>query len=141
MKINTNELIGPALDWAVANAQGIRSSVMVEVDCGQAQFRPLERWCAINVTMAGHEVFDPSADWAQGGPIIDREGIGFHRNGKRTYSSDAMRYEANVTRNQDDAPICRVGYRALGPTPLVAAMRCYVMSKLGIDVDVPEELL
>ena len=27
-----------------------------------------------------------------------------------------------------------------GPTPLIAAMRCYVASKLGDEVDVPEEL-
>lgn len=26
-------------------------------------------------------------------------------------------------------------------TPLIAAMRCYVASKLGDDVDVPEELV
>ena len=28
-----------------------------------------------------------------------------------------------------------------GPTPLIAAMRCYVASKLGDEVDVPEELV
>lgn len=27
-----------------------------------------------------------------------------------------------------------------GPTPLIAAMRCYVASKLGDEVEVPEEL-
>jgi hypothetical protein len=27
-----------------------------------------------------------------------------------------------------------------GPTPLFAAMRCYVASKLGDEVDVPEDL-
>ena len=27
-----------------------------------------------------------------------------------------------------------------GPTPLIAAMRCYVASKLGDEVDVPDEL-
>jgi hypothetical protein len=27
-----------------------------------------------------------------------------------------------------------------GPTPLIAAMRCYVASRLGDEVDVPEEL-
>ena len=28
-----------------------------------------------------------------------------------------------------------------GPTPLIAAMRCYVASKLGDEVEVPVELL
>jgi hypothetical protein len=27
-----------------------------------------------------------------------------------------------------------------GPTPLIAAMRCYVASKLGEEIDVPNEL-
>ena len=30
---------------------------------------------------------------------------------------------------------------AEGKTPLIAAMRCYVESKLGSEVDIPEELL
>jgi hypothetical protein len=29
---------------------------------------------------------------------------------------------------------------AQGPTPLIAAMRCYVASQLGDEVEVPEEL-
>jgi len=27
-----------------------------------------------------------------------------------------------------------------GPTPLIAAMRCYVASKMGDEIDVPTEL-
>jgi len=27
-----------------------------------------------------------------------------------------------------------------GPTPLIAATRCYVASKLGDDIEIPEEL-
>jgi hypothetical protein len=30
--------------------------------------------------------------------------------------------------------------RQHGPTPLIAAMRCYVASKLGDAVEIPEEL-
>ncbi len=33
------------------------------------------------------------------------------------------------------------GKWGMGPTPLIAAMRCYVASKLGDEVDIPEELL
>jgi hypothetical protein len=35
----------------------------------------------------------------------------------------------------------RKGAYGLGPTPLIAVMRCYVASKLGDTVDIPEELL
>jgi len=38
-------------------------------------------------------------------------------------------------RNHDDD-----AFEQDGPTPLIAAMRCYVASKLGEEVDVPEEL-
>jgi hypothetical protein len=31
--------------------------------------------------------------------------------------------------------------KSYGPTPLVAAMRCYVASQLGDEVDVPDELV
>jgi hypothetical protein len=79
-----------------------------------------------------NEIDDPhfySTDWALAGPIIEREGITVRR------YTDALW----------DASIGRLDYVADGPTPLVAAMRCYVASKFGDDlvlfkVEVPNEL-
>jgi hypothetical protein len=65
-----------------------------------------------------------STDWAQGGPIIERGKIGID------YSK--VGWIANA-----DTPTNAIG---LGSTPLVAAMRCYVASKLGDEVEIPEEL-
>jgi hypothetical protein len=63
-----------------------------------------------------------STDWSQGGPIIERERINLEPfsniNGEQ-WSADG----------EWDSP-----------TPLVAAMRCYVASKLGDDVEIPNEL-
>lgn len=72
-----------------------------------------------------------STDWAFGGPIIQREEINLSINTfHRTY------WEAWTP-----APEQEHGEAvALGPTPLIAAMRCYVASKLGDTVDIPEEL-
>jgi hypothetical protein len=67
-----------------------------------------------------------STDQAQGGQIIDRELIGTGHAWDRpvwlasTHKPDSLVYE--------------------GPTRLIAAMRCYVSSKLGDEVEVPEEL-
>jgi hypothetical protein len=63
-----------------------------------------------------------STNWAHGGPIIERERI--------TLSDTVTGWVAgyNGTLN------------SFGPTPLIAAMRCYVASKLGDEVDVPEEM-
>lgn len=68
----------------------------------------------------------PSTDWSQGGPIIEREGIRLHRSHTGAWWAGS---EAEPQR-----PIA-------GPTPLVAAMRCYVASRLGDEVEVPDELL
>ena len=109
MKIKTNELTGAALDWAVMTCEGY------------VQPKPIE-WI-----LGGH--FTPSTNWAQGGPIIDREGISLIRQTPDRWVSEY----SNGCDRFDHA-------RSHGPTPLIAAMRCYVASKLGDEVEIPEEL-
>lgn len=65
----------------------------------------------------------PSSDWAQGGPIVEREKITLEWTGE-----DWMGY-------------IRHDEEFFGPTPLIAAMRAYVASKLGDSIDVPDHLL
>ena len=60
---------------------------------------------------------------AEGGPIIERERIDV------LYEHD-LRWIA----------VPQKGIESYGPTPLIAAMRCYVASVLGDTVDIPEEL-
>ena len=64
-----------------------------------------------------------STNWAQGGPIIAREKISIEWTGE-----DWMAY---IFHDEE----------CFGPTPLIASMRCYVASKLGDEVEVPDELL
>jgi len=68
------------------------------------------------------EEVSPSTDWSQGGPIIERE--------KMTLEWTGENWMAYI-RHDDEY---------FGPTPLIAAMRCYVASKLGDEVEIPEEL-
>jgi len=68
--------------------------------------------------------YSPSTIWAQGGPIIERERITI-----RFWEGESV-----VDAYKWDTP------SSTGPTPLIAAMRCYVASKLGDEIDVPEEL-
>lgn len=67
------------------------------------------------------EGFKPSTDWMQGGPIIEREKITW----------DGM--AARIFVPERNCSIC-----VYGPTTLIAAMRCYVASKLGDDVEIPD---
>ena len=118
MKSKTNELVGKALDWAVAKCEG---------------YKPVA-------------VLNYSTCWEHGGPIIEREELCVRppRNtklangmvlGKREHGWFATTY----TDYGDDIG-SMPSISRFGPTPLIAAMRCYVASKLGDEVDVPEEL-
>ena len=109
--MKTNELTGTALDWAVAKCEGL--------DLFES-----EGWEYFD---GGRRPYRPSTSWAQGGPIIERERIRLDT----TWGSDDGYWAARID---------VVGGWWQGNTPLVAAMRCYVASKLGDEIDVPEEL-
>jgi hypothetical protein len=70
--------------------------------------------------------YAPSTDWSQGGPIIEREKIS-----TTCYGQWLAALPVDTTGEAR-------GY--YGPTPLIAAMRCYVASKMGDEVEVPDEL-
>ena len=74
-----------------------------------------------------------STNWAFGGPIIEREQIGV----VATEGSRASPVWASELWSEDTASV----QTFFGPTPLIAAMRCYVASKLGDEVDIPKELV
>jgi len=110
--MKTSELEGVALDWAVAKCEG----------------QP-DEW------MADHKrgyINSPSTDWAQGGPIIEREKVALDAE-----MGDVWRAKMEYTNDDSLRPQWS---EEDGPTPLIAAMRCYVASKLGDEVDVPELL-
>ncbi len=111
--MKTNQLTGAALDWAVAKCEGRSEPELVN-----------------NFPVAWYTWGNThySTDWAQGGPIIEREKIGFK------YTGAALDFVAWVNGQLSTK------HDKYGETPLIAAMRCYVASKLGDEVDVPKEL-
>ena len=115
MKIKITELSGEALDWAVADATG--HPVYINA-MGQLE----------DMSPGAEGLYKPSTDWEWGGPIIDRELISLRFNPIYKY------WEA-----LNDSQSFLTGKH--GPTALIAAMRCYVASKLGPEVEVPEVLL
>jgi hypothetical protein len=119
MKIKTSELQGAALDWAVAKCEGVAVEYVDDEITQCLLQKPSGRYA-------------PSTDWAQGGPIIEREWVEVVP--WPNESDENARWQAT----QHDLPI-KVYYA--GPSPLIAAMRCYVAMKLGDEVEVPEDLL
>ncbi|MBS0453995.1 MAG: DUF2591 domain-containing protein [Proteobacteria bacterium] len=131
--MKTADLTGAALDWAVCKSAGLIDAYPKHVGTGK---KFLKEWKAdIQPWLR------PSTNWAQSGPIIEREGIELHQ------LADAVAVELHPTYKPGDRWECNVWpadedlISICGPTPLIAAMRCYVASKLGDEVDVPEELL
>lgn len=113
--MKTSELTGAALDWAVAKREfGVKH---LRVNGGAVFLKNCDDLIP----------YHPSTDWAQGGPIIEREGICFE------FDVESELFTAYFPTKQGSA-------EGVGETHLIAAMRCYVASKLGNEVDVPEEL-
>jgi len=87
--------------------------------------------------------FEYSSNWAQGGPIIEREITKVFRNVGGTWSAMVLK-DVSIPpedRGTSLALTRRAQWNGAGPTLLIAALRCYVMSKLGNEVDIPKELL
>ena len=136
MKIKTSELTDAALDWMVAISKGIPAEELYIQKRG-SRLPPsiYRRNRDEDGNLDGSYTTGPdllfSRKWEAGGPIIDMAAHNlFKHNGGTEWCC-----ACNVPRD---------GYTAIvtadGPTPLIAAMRCYVASELGDEVDVPEEL-
>jgi hypothetical protein len=108
--IKVSEATNIQLDWLVTHIEGIKTYGIKDW-LEQRRYTHGVKFCT---------------DWAHGGPIIEREKIELvpSIDGKVWYAESLDR-KARIER-------C--------PTPLIAAMRCFVTSKLGDEIEVPDEL-
>lgn len=133
--MKVNELTGHALNWAVAQAEGdkvFRPRLGRPDNWDKAAYLADgsdDRWVVRvqNPTLAYFVdwTYNPSGAWWQGGEIIEREKLDVFCSGNVWDASTGDRHP-NVIKS--------------GTTPLEAAMRCYVASKLGDEVEIPTEL-
>lgn len=123
--MKTSELRGAALDWAVAKCEKMDIEIRPAGTCG----RPLY----VLAAEKGYTpwTWEPSTNWSYAGPIIEREWLDITP--WPNESREDMRWHCQ---QHDSSGDCA----QYGPTPLIAAMRCYVASKLGDEVEIPEEL-
>ena len=131
--MKTSELIDEGLDWAVAKALGILRSDKIQMFVGRPYAEGLlpNGYCPVAESAFDiplHQI-NYSTDWSQGGPIIERERITLRFWDNEPYITAYMPLNGS-----DHSPWWH------GPTPLIAAMRCFVASKLGDEVEIPDEL-
>lgn len=119
MKHKTSELTGALLDWCVAIANG------------HATYDIQDGRCTSGKLGGGDDVvfFGPSTNWAHGGPIIEREQISVMNPSPNTrgwFACTTFYFDGGMD-----------GATGEGHTALIAAMRAFVASKIGDEVDLP----
>jgi hypothetical protein len=112
-EVKTVDLVGPALDWAIAQIEGVEVAIAApQYLVGWRVARPYP-----------HGKYSPSTDWTMGGPLIAKYRISL------IYAFEEYEALIGMTDSRSDA------------APLVAASRCIVAHVLGDSVQVPAELL
>ena len=144
--VPVSDLSGPALDWVVAGLEGTPREIVPTAEHPRKFF----------TFAAGY-----SSNWSLSGPIIEREDISVIRcddesipDSKGFYCGKyEPRWAAVIgDRHSTESDYGSQGdywgeyYKIMPPAitghaPLIAAMRCYVASRLGDTVQIPGELL
>ena len=141
VEVKTAELIGPALDWAVAKAIGWKEPIYgvgAIYYIAQDNFLSMEKPDPDepdDVTAPHHfnhyEQWSPSRIWNQGGVLIEK----YKPDLQTTSGGEFAAYLNNDTACPD--PLIFEN----GPTYLVALCRAIVAAKIGDVVSVPAELV
>lgn len=125
IEVKTADLTGHALDWAVAQAEGL------EVFLVGPQYNVPWRvfWKKRGQALQWDVLYNPHQDWALGGLLIEKNMVSLHC----PQSTDDVWAAWVIT---DKGEFCQPG-----DTALVAACRAIVSAKLGDTVQVPKELM
>lgn len=119
---NVDTLEGLALDYAVARAKGwslfkdnLLCGVLMEGWHISGMYKDPNIWVPLSV-------FNPSENWAQGGPILEENGIDLNQ----------------LHEGWSAGP--NAWTKALADKPLIAIMRAFVKLKFGEKIDLPEDV-
>lgn len=116
VEVKTAELVGTALDWAVAHTQ----ECVWPVVYGGKVYHHIDR---------EYIIYAPSTDWAQGGPLLDSMVIGVIHNSRIRPHPFDKGYQAMASHFIGPSE---------GHTILIAACRAIVAAKMGDVVQVPK---
>ncbi|AZD07504.1 hypothetical protein C4K26_2101 [Pseudomonas chlororaphis] len=119
IEVKTADLIGPALDWAVAKAEGMRQHT--------PEGLKHVYWYSGDRCIGTH--WQPSTSWGQGGPLIEKHRICVTPEYEGQWHADLFR--------DDEEPLMSVE----GATPLIAVCLAVVATEFGLVVSVPKELM
>jgi hypothetical protein len=136
MQYAVKDLEGALLDAAVAKADGTKS---VKILRG--------KYCVVirdRTKSAAFDAYEPSTEWHDGGPIIERERIAVWGDGNSgwvaMHPSRIIAFDPDIPPRYE--PLCglieaQVDDGMYGDTLLVAAMRAFCASRFGETVELP----
>lgn len=141
MKVKTSELIGAALDYAVAVAlglkirsqkrDGVHKGAFIAVgDAYGYIWRDTHGWVP-----RGTYCWSPSTRWDYGGQLVDALKISIFQ------SAESGVTEAFITAKRNEVKKFPWQWKQVGPTPLIAICRAVVACKMGDEVEVPDCLI
>lgn len=129
VEVKCGDLIGPALDWAVAKAiGGYQGEYQFAENGGQWPAWIFPGGVPFKATSGK---FAPSTNWAQGGPLISKHHMDFCCEHPETIGAALC----------DENGMYIDGRMIFGKTHLIAACRAIVAARLGEVVSVPAELI
>ncbi len=131
VKVKVAEASGMVLGYMAALALGGTEPWFDTVNTFWIKIDGKDR--AFSTKWSDQQNFAPATLWAHGGPIIEQ------------LRSDSA-YQLLIESDGDNVhvlswPSAHVHFSGYGPTILIAALRCFITSKLGEEVEVPAELL
>lgn len=130
MKVKVAEASDVVLDYMVAMALGGTEFWFDTVNTYWIKLDDEDR--ALSTKWSDQQNFAPTTLWAHGGPIIEQ---------LRSDSAYQFLIESDGNNvHMLSWPSKHVHFSGYGPTILIAAMRCLVTSRLGEEVEVPDEL-
>ncbi|ELS43301.1 phage protein NinX family protein [Pseudomonas syringae] len=126
VEVKTADLVGAALDWAVAKVEGVELALVGAYPHAVVDGRLLGN-------------YRPSTSWSQGGPLIEKHGIRLERSRDGhswfagwMFSASGWNARYETFDGEDESG---------SSSALVATCRAIVASVLGETVSVPKELL
>lgn len=130
VEVKTVDLVGSALDWSVAMAEGWESDRSQD---GQVRKNGVYRIAGprpARSTVSPDWFYAPSSDWAHGGPLLEKYPW-------------ALPYKTTSARcHLGEFEACtELGKSCTGMSPLIAACRAIVAANIGGVVKVPTELV
>lgn len=129
-KVKISTLSGAALDWAVAKCEGLESDV--------GRTNEGKDVIVLTVVDGFWRKYEPSKNHLITNELIKRLNIHVSSSDLLGHGYNAYMWKLPLDVKIGNELVCKIEY---ADTPIIAAMRCYVHSMVGDEVEVPVQLL